>query len=466
MTTVDDLDRLLEDVLLDDGPSAAPAHVLSFALDGVADRGQRHPIVAWLDREAWPRTGPVAGTGRPVRSMVYIGLALLLALALVAAAVLIGSRMPIPNPFGVIAPEPSDTAPPAEPLAASSGPTLVFGGQAGGLFVADQDGAHQRLLVRGGGYIEPRLSLDRRWIAADAFGTLGRSLAVLRADGSVALDLRGESPVVTYSWGAVGASVDWLAASIDRSLVVVDLISGTRVTIDTGDTMVGALAWSPDVPVLWWATSRPGGLHDGITAADIHSVRIGLTDGRLQIADERSFVLELDPARTVRDLEQMAVSPDGATLAFRARTEGWLRSDLVLADADGGGAARFLTPAPPDAPWVTAWSAVRWLPDGSGVVAEVGDRPEDATVRPTILALDGSLPRPITDSSLKVENGGVVDGTGPVLPSDTAVLVGGAGTWFDTAGGGQVRVHDLWAADADGRGSRRVATDTLGGDLR
>jgi hypothetical protein len=384
----------------------------------------------------------------------------IIVLALVAAAVMVGSRPPIPNLLAVDGP-----APPAPDGLA--GPSLVYGGQAGGLFIAEPDGSNARLLIRGGAWIQPRLSTNRRWIAADGYGTLGRSLVVLHADGSIALDLRGDNAVETYTWGGPGASADWLAASIDQSIVVVDLVSGTRVTIDTGDAMVGALAWSPDAPNLWWATGRSptGNWRDGITAADIHAIRLDATDGTLRIADQQTFALDVPQARTIRGLEQMAVSPDGRTLAFRARIEGWMRSDILVADAEGG-AATFLTAAPPDAPWATAWSGIRWLPDGSGVVAEVGDRAEGAIVRPTILPVDGTSPRPIIVSPLKAEDGGVVDGTGPVLPTDTAVLVGAAGTWIDTAGGVQARVHDLWVAGGDGRGSRLVARDTLGGDLR
>ena len=142
-----------------------------------------------------------------------------------------------------------------------------------------------------------------------------------------------------------------------------------------------------------------------------------------------------------------------------------MRSDIVVVPADGGDAT-FLTPAPPDAPWATAWTGIRWLPDGSAVVAEVGDRAETATVRPTVLPVDGSQPRPIEVGELSPDDGGVVASTGPVLASDTAILVGGAATWFDATGGGQVRIHDLWATDAAGRDSRLVASDTLGGDLR
>ena len=307
------------------------------------------------------------------------------------------------------------------------------------------------------------MSVDRRWIAADSIGTLGRSLVVLRPDGSIAVQLRSDNPVASFAWGVAGPSAGWLAATIDQSIVVVDPASGARLTIDTGDTLVQALAWSPDASILWWAGASfsAGGFRSGITSQDLHAVDLADATGTPEIVDQRTFVLKLDPARKYRALEQMAVSPDGRTLAFRARTEGWLRSDLILVDADGG-APTYLNPAPPGDPWLTAWSGIRWLPDGSGVVAEVGD---GQIVRPTVLPIDGSPPRPIEVGRLTPDDGGVVEPGGPVLPSDTAVLVGGARTWLDVPNG-QVFVHDLWVADAHGRGSHLVATATLGGDLR
>lgn len=465
MTTVDELDRLLEDVLMDDAPGAAPTHVLSFALDSVAERPQRHPMVAWLDREAWPRTAPVVARVRPTRSMVLILLAMLLLLTATILAVGGAIVRRIEPPVVQVEPPVVRIETPGIPVASFAAPTLVYGRQDGGLFVAGADGSDARPILARGWFAHPRLSTDRRWIAADAAGTLGRSFIILRPDGSVAIEFPASDPVRTFAWGAAGPSAGWLAAATYGSIVVVDPASGARVAIDTGEVEVQALAWSPDAPILWWAGGNRTGLRAGMTADDVHAVRLDETAGTLQITDERSFVLELDPARTYRALEQMAVSPDGRTLAFRVRTEGWLRSDLIIVDA-AGGAPTYLNPPPPRAPWLTAWSGIRWLPDGSGVVAEVGDTAEGAIVRPTVIPIDGSPPRPIDAGPLTVDDGGVVETVGPVLPNDSAVLVGGARTWLDLTDSWQVSAHDLWVADADGRGSHRVATGTLGGDIR
>lgn len=460
MTTDDELDRLLEEVLMD-GPAAAPTRVLSFALDAVAQRPQRHPIVAWLDREAWPHLAPVTARFRPTTSLILILLALLIVLT--TAILAVGGDFIRRTETPVVR-----TTTPVDALDAVPGPALVYGHRSGGLFVAGADGTEARPILAGGWYIHPRLSSDRRWIAADAAGTLGRSFVILRSDGSVALEFPVGDAMTTYSWGAAGASAGWLAAAMDGSIVVVDPASDTRLTIDTGETTIQALAWSPDAPVLWWAAVRPGSgdRYDGYTAADVHMVRLGEKDGTVQIADQESITLDLDPVRAARELEQIAVSPDGRTLALRARITGWLRSDLLVVDVDGG-VPTYLNPAPPQAPWLTASSGIRWLPDGSGVVAEVGGSSEMAIVRPTVVPIDGTPPRPIDVGRLSVDDGGVVESSGPVLPKDTAILVGGARSGLDVQGPQtSVPVHDLWVADADGRGSHLVATETLGGDLR
>ena len=311
-----------------------------------------------------------------------------------------------------------------------------------------------------------RASTRRLYLSWVPGPTNGRRLVVLRTDGTRVMDLPSMNPAWAYAWGAAGPSAAWLAVALDESVIVVDPTTGSRVTIDTAGANVHALAWSPDAPVLWWAAGHPGIFGRGIEGADIHAIRFDATGGTLRIADERSFVLDLDPQRMVRGLEAMAVSPDGRTLAFRARTEGWLRSDVVLVDAAGGDAS-FINPAPPGEPWIAAWSGIRWAPGGTGVVVEVGETTgtDAAIIRPSILPIDGSPPRPIEAGPFSVDGFGVVASDGPVRPTDTGILVGGARSYLDLAGG-QVSTYDLWLADANGAGSRLVATGTFGGDLR
>jgi hypothetical protein len=474
MTTTIDLDGLLDRVLRERGPNDAPSGLAARAIAAAAPLSQPPVRIAALDRRTWP-AGTARTSGRPGRvvpawrstGLVAAALLGLLMLALIAAGVMVGSRRPAPSPFAAIVPAPTSLATPRTSLESLAGPSLVYGRHDGGLVLAGADGSGARDVLADGWYIHPRLSTDRRWIAAGTAGSLGRSFVILRRDGSVALRIPSDNPIVAYAWGAAGPAATWLAVAIDDTIVVVDPSSGSRLSIDTGDTYVQGLAWSPDAPVLWWAAVRPGSgdFRKGYATADVHAVRLDETNDTLRISDQHSIELALDPARRARELEEIAVSPDGRHLALRARIEGWLRSDLLVVDADGG-PVTYLTAAPPGAPWLTAWSGIRWLPDGSGVVAEVGDTPDGGgIVRPAVVPLDGTPPRPIDVGRLTVEKGGVVEGSAPVLPTDTAVLVGGAGTWLDLPGY-QVSMHDLWVTDANGTTSRLVATDTLGGDLR
>lgn len=124
-----------------------------------------------------------------------------------------------------------------------------------------------------------------------------------------------------------------------------------------------------------------------------------------------------------------------------------------------------MNPPPPGEPWLAASSGVRWAPNGSEVVLEVGDTigTDASIVRPGILPIDGGPPRPIEAGPLTVDgSGGVVAADGPVLQTDTTILVGGARAWIE-APGGQVSAYDLWLADANGLGSRLVVRGTFGG---
>ncbi len=457
MITDYDLDLLLESTMASRGPQVAPASLGDVVMDGIRGASQRRPWIRGLDRRAWP--APRHSIADPAFARAgRIALVVALAIALIAASAAMGSWL----------------------LETDHRPQLVFGSAAGGLYVADHDGSNTRQIAADGMYVEPRFSPDGRWIAADYIPAASarpvggsttdrRSVVVLRSDGTDVFDVPSTNPVWAFTWGAAGPSAGWLAISFGESLVVLDPASGSRVTIDTAGENVRALAWSPDEPRLWWVVSHPGpGVFGrGIEAADVHSVRLDQEGGSLRIAAERSFVLDLDPERTVRGLEAMAVSPDSRTLAFRARTEGWLRSDLVVVDAAGGDAT-FVTPPPPGEPWISAWSGIRWTSDGTGVVVEVGEMvgSDTAIVQPAILPLDGSAPRPIEAGSFTGDGwGGVVTGGGPVLATDPTILVGGARSYLDVAGG-QISYYDIWLADANGEGSRLIATGTLGGDVR
>ena len=396
------------------------------------------------------------GDGRP-RWLVLV-LVGLLALALVGVGILIGSRTDRTDPFAVV-PDPSSNLP--TPAAADG--MLVYGSAAGGLYVAAPDGSAAHAIIDDGWYLNPRSSRDRQWVATNAYSPSGLTLFVMHVDGEIVLRLPATMPVTAFAWGSTGPSAAWLAASIQGAIQVIEPASGTTLTIPTGETTARAMAWSPDTATLWWAGGGPGptGLHSGITAEAVHAVHLDDSADVPRIVDQRSFIIQLDPARTIRDLEEMAISPDGRMIAFRARVEGWLRSDLFTVGVDGG-APTYLSPGRPGAPWLTATSGIRWLPDGSAVIAEVGTT-ASGIAQPTVVPIDGSPLVPIDVGRLG-DFGGAVETVGPVRPDDRAVLVGGARSWRD-APGTQVPVFDLYAADPFGRGAHRIVAGSTGGDL-
>ena len=91
MTATFDFDRLLESVLETGGPQSLPPTVVEAALTEARGSRQRRPLVRPLDRRAWP--APRLSTANPgTARLALIGLVMLLTLALVAAAVVVGGR--------------------------------------------------------------------------------------------------------------------------------------------------------------------------------------------------------------------------------------------------------------------------------------------------------------------------------------------------------------------------------------
>lgn len=92
MTASFDFDRLLGSVLESGGPRSVPSTVVEAALAEAALVSQRRPLVRLLDRRAWPvprfsPANPAAGR------LATAGLILLLTVALLATAILVGSRL-------------------------------------------------------------------------------------------------------------------------------------------------------------------------------------------------------------------------------------------------------------------------------------------------------------------------------------------------------------------------------------
>jgi hypothetical protein len=92
MTATFDFDRLLESVLRAGGPQSVPSSLVEAALTEARALPQRRPLVPALDRRVWPARRllpPHQATAR----LAVVGLVILLTLALIAAAIGIGSRL-------------------------------------------------------------------------------------------------------------------------------------------------------------------------------------------------------------------------------------------------------------------------------------------------------------------------------------------------------------------------------------
>ncbi len=90
MNATIEFDRLLESVLQASGPKTLPDGVVDPALTRARTIRQRRPLVAALDRRAWPgrRLVPSSTT-----RLAMIGLAILLALAILAVGAAVGTRL-------------------------------------------------------------------------------------------------------------------------------------------------------------------------------------------------------------------------------------------------------------------------------------------------------------------------------------------------------------------------------------
>lgn len=92
MTSTFDFDRLLASVLEHDGPQAAPQVVVDAALSEAEAIHQSRPMIRVLDRRAWPARRASMSDPQTARLLI-VGIAMLLILALIGAAIGVGSRL-------------------------------------------------------------------------------------------------------------------------------------------------------------------------------------------------------------------------------------------------------------------------------------------------------------------------------------------------------------------------------------
>jgi dipeptidyl aminopeptidase/acylaminoacyl peptidase len=372
----DDLDRLLT-VWLDETAGSGAPDYLDETLAGVEHLSQR-PV--WLSPGRWlpmDLTFPRAGVPRVVPILVLIALLA----AMVAAAVLVGSRQAVPPPFGLAVAgdfvydsggdlylrSPIGTVVRiASPDSAEvSGATFSRDGTRIA-FWSRTDGAGSRLWVaRADGR-------DRHMVSADVVGPVGD--AAPAADWSptgdrVAFAAQGEVYVVGIdgsdlhvvsaapvaegpAWSPDGRSIAFKAMADGRPAVfVVDLGSGveTRVSVQPGDGLSHNWpAWSPDGTALVYFAETGG-------------------DGDIAIArfDGTSWTERIVVAGPTYDAWP-EWSNGGTRISF-IRSEVADHGHVVVAGVDGQDQRQLDSP-------LIGWAPHCWAPDDRTIAAVTAQR--------------------------------------------------------------------------------------------
>jgi dipeptidyl aminopeptidase/acylaminoacyl peptidase len=334
----------------------------------------------WLPMDLATRRLPFAAV--PLRALIVLALILILAAA--ALLLSVGSRHPLPAPFGP----------------ARNGPLAYTGSDA--IFVRDTPDAPERVLIPGkAGKVE-----------FSGFSPDGTRLLFVRTiDGSDYLfvaeaDGTGERKVLPsvlhdayLAWGPDGRTVA-ISDEIDavRKVMLVHLDGAPPTIVDLGDARPTDMAWRPPTgaELLIRATTHGGG-------QDFFLVR---ADGTLI----RSFGLP-SPSPFGPDWENSgpAWSPDGAFLAYN-RVEpldgdppGHFRVHVIRADGTGD----VTLPGPSEPLVQEAWPV--WSPDGRWIAVEhfvFGDPGEDWMA---LLPSDGKAPaRDLLPRGPGAQDGGIV----------------------------------------------------------
>ena len=299
MTTNDEFGRQLGAWLRDDSAHRVPEHLGQVLVRTSATR--QRPWWSspgqWLPR---PSNASRLWAGRPasLRTVLLLGLVALVIAALVALA--IGSRRPLPPPFGL----------------ARNG-ELVSSAN-GDLFTVDaRTGAGTPLITGPTFDFGPGFSRDGTRIsflrgAASPCGKpdCGLILVVANADGSGAREITPGEPGLDWAdWSPDGTRIAFLSSMAGRDghvLNIVDVETAKVVTLDVGRP-VNQLSWLPPngAEIVFRgeqiaSTDQPPG---------IFAVRPDGTGFR---------PITTGPARDLNDFNDVAVSPDGSLVAYRA----------------------------------------------------------------------------------------------------------------------------------------------------
>jgi Tol biopolymer transport system component len=349
------MDRLLADWLRE-GPETGPREGLERALAATRRVGQ---TPGWALPERWlPMQLTMARTPslRPILAIVTVAL---LTLALVAAALFIGSqRRPLPAPFGparngaVVYAESGDLfladELSGEARALVSGPETdsypVFANQGDRLaFVRETDGGFQVMSVNPDGSDLRSLGelpggLERMTWSPDGTSLLvsysetdykGLTAAVVNADGSGLHELATGMTTDYATWRPDSSQIvfrghDLEADTSSAYIVDADGTNLQRLDIPSqGDVDFEGMTWSPD------------GKHLSFMSAGELS---GLTGWQINVADigADGSVTALHPLRFDEDADEEyypSWSPDSRQLAFMRQKD--LRRQVGIANADG-----------------------------------------------------------------------------------------------------------------------------------
>jgi Tol biopolymer transport system component len=301
-------DRLLTD-WLGEGPDRGPQHGLERALAATRRTAQRP---GWTFASAWvPAPLAARASGRP-RTFAILLAAVLLAAALAAIAVFVGSARRAAPPFGL----------------ASNGSILLD--VDGRLWQADADGTNPRPFVAGnlGRALSPVYSPDGRRVAylTQAGDLQPMSIYVADADGSHASNVTGDMKVIAGpldvpAWSPDGSRLAFMSDTDGINRIYTVGADGSGLSpVTEADANRRYPTWSPDGEWLAYQLKprdATGGTH----------VAISHPDG----SDERRLVSvpQVNPAT----LAAPQWAPDSKRLAYFTSGVG---NDVVgIVDLDG-----------------------------------------------------------------------------------------------------------------------------------
>jgi Tol biopolymer transport system component len=320
----------------------------------------------WLPVSFGPRSGGVS------RAMGYVLLVAILLIAMLTAALVVGSRPHLPAPFGL------------------AGNGLIAYASRGEIYVAEPDGSGARMLPseagrRFGPAFSPTGDRLAYWSQPVAGGPV--SLIVAKADGSESrtlfadTDMTGDGTPGAPTWAPDGSALAFATMKGSGSeLVIVRVDSGEVRTVPLASDAIDSVSWSPNGHVI--AFRR--------TADPVVSLLIVAADG----SDERELVSETiaasppgDPGAHAynlrRAMQGFAWSPDGSEIAYSS-------SSADIKAVDLAGRVRLLAADPDIAEFNPVWS-----PTGTRI-AFFGDNGDSIVVTDR----DGSSPRTYAATSL------------------------------------------------------------------